>query len=73
MALARKTEFKLEIIHALTDLGKFYNTTNNFSKAEENLSEALRLSDEINSLSDLNLIYGELSRYIIKTGIQKSI
>ena len=44
----------------------FITTTNNFSKAEENLSEALRLSNEINSLSDLNLIYGELSSLYYK-------
>lgn len=66
LSLAKKTEFKLEIIHSLTDLGKFYSLTNNFSAAEQNLSEALRLGKEINSLTDLNVIYGELSSLYYK-------
>ena len=44
----------------------FITRTNNFSEAEENLSEALRLGNEINSLSDLNIIYGELSSLYYK-------
>lgn len=61
LSLSRKTEFKLEIIHSLTDLGKFYKTINNFSQAEKNFNEALQLGNEMSSLSDLNLIYRELS------------
>nr|MCU0344241.1 tetratricopeptide repeat-containing sensor histidine kinase [Ignavibacterium sp.] len=66
LSLAKKTEFKLEIIHALTDLGKFYNSTNNFLQAEQSLKEALILAEEINSLSDKNVIYGELSSLYYK-------
>lgn len=66
LSLSRKTEFKLEIIHALTDLGIFYNKINNFSQAEKNFNEALQLGNELNSLSDLNLIYGELSSLYYK-------
>jgi signal transduction histidine kinase len=66
LSLSRKTEFKLEIIHALTDLGIFYNKINNFTQAEKNFNEALQLGNELNSLSDLNLIYGELSSLYYK-------
>jgi len=59
--LAQKSEFKLEIIHSLTDLGKFYNKAGNFIEAEKYLSEASALAKEMQSLSDLNVIYGQLA------------
>lgn len=59
--LAQKSEFKLEIIHSLTDLGKFYNTVGNFFEGEKYLSKASVLAKEMQSLSDLNIIYGQLA------------
>lgn len=61
LKLARRIDYKLEIIHSLTDLGKFYNQSNNLGLSEKYLSEALSLADQIKSLSDLNIIYRELS------------
>ena len=61
LKLARHIDYKLEIIHSLTDLGKFYSQTNNLGLAEKYLSEAFNLSNEMKSLTDLNIIYRELS------------
>ena len=61
LLLARKTEYKLEIIHALSDLGKYYNRTNNVSESEKSLTEAFNLAKELNSLTDLSIIYKEFS------------
>lgn len=61
LLLAQKTDFKLEIIHSLSDLGKFYSATNRLKESEEHLQRALALAKELNSLSDLNVIYGEMA------------
>jgi len=50
LKLARSINYKLEIIHALTDLGKFYNKTKNTVRAIKYLDEALKLAYEIKSL-----------------------
>lgn len=61
LSLAEKTDFKLEIIHSLSDLGKFYSATNRLKESETNLQRALILANELKSLSDLNVIYGEMA------------
>lgn len=61
LSLAQKTDFKLEIIHSLSDLGKFYSITNNLKESEAHLLKALQLANELQSLSDLNIVYGELA------------
>ncbi|MFZ1280577.1 MAG: tetratricopeptide repeat-containing sensor histidine kinase [Ignavibacteriaceae bacterium] len=67
LELSQKSEFKLEVIHSLTDLGKFYSTTNNLALAEKYLGKAAILANEIKSLNDLVVIYGELSLLNSKT------
>ena len=61
LSLAEKTDFKLEIIHSLSDLGKFYSATNRLKESETNFQIALVLASELKSLSDLNVIYGEMA------------
>lgn len=66
LKLARKTDYKLEIIHSLTDLGKFYNNINNLAESEKYLIEASNLAEELKSLSDLSVIYGEFASLYAK-------
>ena len=69
--LARSTDYKLEIIHALTDLGKYYNRIKNFTEAEKHLKEASILAEELNSLTDLSNINGELASLFYNMGSYK--